>query len=324
MRIFVTGGNGFIGSVVVRTLTEEGHQVTCLLRETSDTTRLEGLDYQSHIGDVRELDSLVAGMEGCDAVVHLAGVSSWDDIDSPLMRDVVVGGTANVLEAARRSGGIRVVEVSSVTAVGATRKPEPMSEETAYDLDRDSELTYSHAKHEAEELCAEAARAGQDVVIVCPAEVYGPNDTGLVTAGNLVDFATSSPVFVCNGGTSIAYVDDVARGIINAIERGKPGERYILGGPNLTLQELARLTLELLGKKSRVVKVPNGVLKAMARTGTALHLPLPFNPKVVPYATRYWFVDNSKATRELGASFRSANETLTPTLEWLKEAGHIA
>lgn len=323
MRVFVTGGNGFIGSAAVKALTAAEHEVVCLLRSSSKTDRLEGLSYEKRLGDVRDLDSLVTAMEGCDAVIHLAGVSSWDDIDSPLLREVFIDGTANVLSAARRHGH-RVVHVSSVAAVGARSRPEPMSEDTSYDLDGDPELTYSHAKHEAEELCRAAARQGDDVVTVCPSETYGPEDTGLVTAGNLVDFAGSNPVFVCPGGTSVAHVEDVAAATVSALEKGKAGERYLLGGDNLTHRQLAELTLELVGKKARIVNVPAGVLKAMTRTATKLRLPLPYNPKVVPYATRYWFVDNSKATRELGASFRSARDTLAPTVAWLQEAGHIS
>ena len=108
MKVFVTGGNGFIGSVVVRMLVKEGHAVRCLLRKTSNTDRLTGLEFERAIGDVREAASLSAGMEGCDAVIHLASLSAWDQIDSPLMDEVVEGGTRNVLAAAKANTNIRV------------------------------------------------------------------------------------------------------------------------------------------------------------------------------------------------------------------------
>jgi dihydroflavonol-4-reductase len=130
-------------------------------------------------------------------------------------------------------------------------------------------------------------------------------------------------VRVCAGGTAVVHVDDVALAIVRALDRGRPGERYILGGENLTVRQIAELTLELLGKKRTVVQVPNGILRGVTRVARALRVPLPYNPHVVPYATRYWFMDSSKARRELGVAFRSARETLAPTLEWLKESGRI-
>jgi dihydroflavonol-4-reductase len=326
MKVFVTGGNGFIGSVVVRKLAAEGHAVTCLLRSTSNTSRLAGARYRRADGDVRDAESLRAamtGMERGDAVIHLASLSSWDLIDSPEMKDTVLGGTRNVLEAARALGNPRVVFVSSVTAVGATARPQPLDESATYNLERERGLTYAQYKHQAEALCTAAVAAGQDVVIVNPAEVYGPNDTAFVTASNLIDFARSNPVLVCRGGTSVAYVDDVALGIVRAMERGRPGERYILGGQNVTLEQLAQETLSILERKARVWVLPNPLIRAVTRVASGLRIKLPYNPRVIPYATRYWFVDSSKAQRELGVSFRAARATLEPTLAWLKEAGHI-
>jgi dihydroflavonol-4-reductase len=184
---------------------------------------------------------------------------------------------------------------------------------------------YAHAKAAAESLARLAAADGLPVVIVNPCEVYGPHDTGLVTAVLLVDFARSSPVLVCTGGTSVVYVDDVADGIIAALHRGSRDQRYILGGDSLTIAQLARLTLELLGQSNkRVILLPNGFVLWLARVGSTFHVPLPFNPAVIPYATRYWFMDNSRARTELGVSFRSATETLELTLAWLAGAGDLA
>lgn len=323
MRVFITGGNGFIGSVVVRQLAASGHEVVCLLRSTSNIDRLAGVAFERAEGDVRDLASLRAGMRGAQAVIHLASLSSWDLIDSPEMKDVVLGGTGNVLDAARESGGPRVVFVSSVTAIGATAAPEPLDEGATYNLDGEPGLTYAQYKHQAEELCRAAVLRGQDVVVVNPAEVYGPNDTAFVTAGNLVDFAKSNPVLVCRGGTSVAFVDDVALGIARAMERGRSGERYILGGQNVTLEELAQETLSILGRRARVWVLPNPLIRGVTRVATGLHIKLPYNPRVIPYATRYWFMDSGKAQRELDVSFRPARAALEPTLAWLREAGHI-
>ena len=160
-------------------------------------------------------------------------------------------------------------------------------------------------------------------MIVNPGEVYGPHDDDMITAKNLIDFAKSWPVMVCKGGTLVAYVEDVARGTIAALEKGRPGERYILGGENLSIRQLADLSGEILGNKKWTVTFPNGFIKALTKAATAVHMPLPYEPAVIPYATRYWYMDSSKAQRELGVTFRSARASLEPTLAWLKSAGHI-
>lgn len=322
MKFFVTGGNGFIGSVVVRELIAQGHAVRCLMRETSKADRIEDLPFERAIGDVRDYDSLVRAMQGCDGVLHLASLSAWQDIHSPQMKAVVLDGTQNVLRGAEATGKLKVVFVSSTLAVNASQEPVTFDEASQFDVDLD-ELAYSRFKIEAEKLCLDAAKRGQPVVIVNPSEVYGPNDTGMITAKNLIDFAKSWPVMVCNGGTAVAHVQDVARGIIAAYFKGKNGERYILGGDNLTIRELALLTNDILGKKKWTVTFPNGFIKGLTKVATSIKLPLPYDPNVIPYATKFWFVDNKKAKTELGVEFRPARECLTPTLAWLKEAGHI-
>lgn len=317
MRLFVTGGNGFIGSVVVKKLIESGYEVRCLLRQTSETSRLENVKYERVYGDIRQLKSLEEGVQGCQGIIHLASLSNWNLIHSPDMDDIVRKGTHNILEAARRSGNVRTVFVSTCTAINGTRTPVIQNENSPFSLDKKT-YSYAYAKHEAEQICAHYVQEGVPIVIVNPAEVYGPNDISLVTAGTLIDFARSSPVWICAGGTSVVYVEDVAMGIIKAFEKGRSGERYFLGGENLTLQQLAQLTLDLLGQKKSIIQLPRWFITTLAKIGKAFHLPLPFNPETIPYAVLYWFFDNAKARNELGVQFRSAKETLQPTLEWLR------
>ena len=322
MKVFVTGGNGFIGSAVVRTLVERGHTVRCLLRQTSGTERIDGLPVERVIGDVRDLASMREGMQGCDGVIHLASISSWSLINSPMVDEVIVQGTRNILAAAQAAGRPRVVYISSTSAVAGSKRPSVHNEESMSEI-RLGRYRYARAKSEAEELCRREAARGLPVMIANPGEVYGPNDTGRVTSGNLIDFATQSPVLTCSGGTSITYLDDAAAGIVTVLERGRSGERYILCGENVTIRQLAELTLELLGRQKKVLSVPNAPLKVMAWIGRTFRVPLPFDPEVIPYATVYWFMDSSKARRELGLTFRSARETLAPTLKWLSEAGYL-
>ena len=186
-----------------------------------------------------------------------------------------------------------------------------------------SRFRYAEAKRKAEVCCMTMGSASVEIVCVQPAEVYGPDDIAKVTCGNLIDFALSCPVWVCHGGTSIVHVDDVANGIIAALDRGEAGQRYILGGENLTIRQLAALTLRLLERSQPIVSLPNGLIRGLAWLGRVLRVPLPFDPEVVPYATRYWFVDNAKARQALGLSFRAAVDTLRPTLAWCRQVGYL-
>jgi dihydroflavonol-4-reductase len=250
MKVFVTGGSGFIGSVVVRKLVHAGHTVTCLLRAGSRTQRIDDLPVKRLSGDIRDAPIVKAGVQACDATIHLAGLSSWNDINSSALEEVVEGGTQQVLEAAVDSPSHRAVFVSTAIAINGSDKPQVFDENSEFTL-RDPKLEYAHAKHRAEAICLSAFRKGLFVVIVNPAEVYGP----------------SHP---------------------------------------------------------RIVTLPNGVMRALTWVTTRVGLTLPFNADVIPYATRYWFVDGAKAQREFGVQFRDARETLLPTIEWLRQAGHLA
>jgi dihydroflavonol-4-reductase len=322
MRVFVTGGNGFIGSAVARELIARGHTLVCLLRKTSDTKRIDALPFERANGDVRDLASIRAGMAGCEGTVHLAAPGGWHSDDAAGLEDVIVNGARNVLEAASEIPGHRVLLVSSSAAINASDTPIAFDERAEFTV-KDPHLHYAYAKHKAELVAREAFGRGVSVIIVNPAEVYGPGDTALGTAANLIDFAKAIPVLVCDGGTGVVHVDDVARGIIAALERGRPGERYILGGENVTVRQLAKLTLELTGRRVPIVPVPNGISKFVASAAIRLHVPVPFNPHVVPYATLYWFVDSGKAQRELGVGFRNGRETIASAIDWLHGQGML-
>jgi len=323
MRVFVTGGNGFIGSVVVRELVKSGHEVVCLLRSTSRTDAIDSVPFRRAVGDVRDPASVRTAMSGCDSTIHLAAPGGWSDDDPTMLHDVIEGGTRNVLDAASGIPNHRVVVVSSTAAIAASDTSH-VFDETAEFMVRDPSLHYAHAKHRAELATREAFERGVPTIIVNPAEVYGPGNASLGTAENLIDFAKSMPVLACTGGTGIVHVDDVAAGIVAALTHGRPGERYILAGENLTIRQLAELVLDLIGRRAPIIMVPNGLARFISRVAVRLHLPAPFNPHVVAYATRYWFVDNAKARRELGVTFRGARETIESTLQWLTQVGYLA
>jgi dihydroflavonol-4-reductase len=322
-KIFVTGGAGFIGSRVVKMLLEQGYEVRCLLRNTTNTRRIDGLNYEKFIGDITDIASLEEGMKGCTGVIHLASLSNWKDIKSSKMPLVVIDGSKNVIEAAKKNGNLKMVYVSSSTAIDGTDDLRILNEDSPLTLPNNNHYVYAHAKKQVEEYCKQEAKNGFPVVIVNPTEVYGPNDYDKITLGNLIDFATTKTVQLAEGGTSIVYVDDVANGIIAALEKGRPGERYILGGENMEFKDLAALTLEILGIKKPIKKISRKMLMTLAWISKTFGINMGFEPAVIPYAVKYWFVDNSKAKKELGISFRSPREILEPTLQWAKQEGMI-
>lgn len=317
----VIGGTGFIGGRVVRRLLEQGQNVRCLIRATSKTDRLDGLSVERVVGELRNPESLIEASKGCDAIVHLGGISAWSEIASPQMASVVVGGTKNVLEAAQKNGVRRVIYVSSAAAMGPSLQAQPRDELASFSKNDARGMIYALAKRDAEQVCLEMSNQNVEVVIVRPAEVYGPGDRDFITAGNLINLLASSPVIVCAGGTSVVHVDDVASGIVLALTKGRPREIYLLGGDNLHHRELARLLLELTHRRWPIITVPRNLLTMSAAAAQFCRLPFPIPPPVVPYATRYWFVDNRKSRQELGIQYRSARETLAETLAWLQSIG---
>lgn len=322
MRIALTGGHGFIGSHVTHKLARAGHSLRLLLREKSNTRRVDGVVFERAVGDVRDRASLVAAFGGTEAVLHLASVSSWKDLSSDVLESTIIGGTENVLEAAREAGVKRVVFVSSILAVNASTTPIVFDETSPFQMEG-SGLRYSIAKNKAERIAFAAARDGLEVVIVNPGEVYGAGDDDFITAGNIKDILTSWPALACAGGNPVCHVEDIADGVIAGLERGRSGERYILGGDNLSVEETVRLTLDIAGKSAPVLKLPNGLVKGAVRGLAKLGLPTPVIPDVLDYATLYWFMDSSKAKRELGYRPRSARDALTPVVRWLYEQGHV-
>jgi dihydroflavonol-4-reductase len=325
MKVFVTGGNGFLGSRTVSELIKKGHTVRCLLRKESNIDRIKHLTFERHIGDICDPQSLVEGMKSCDAIIHLACISSWTDIRQleNQLETIAVGGTRNVLEAVKANKKIRVVYVSSSAAIDASKQPQLFDEKSDYTLSETS-LKYSIAKHKAEQVVKQYVREYDlDVVTVNPCEAYGPNDEGMVTAGNLVEILKESLSIVCSGGTSVAHVEDIARGIVLALEKGRKGERYILGGDNLTIADMSRMVRKLAGKCDFVLTIPNTIIVGACFILAKLGLKTPIPIDVLDYAVLYWFVDSSKAKQELGYEWRPAHQTFKDVVQWLLDTKRI-
>ncbi|RME24021.1 MAG: NAD-dependent epimerase/dehydratase family protein [Deltaproteobacteria bacterium] len=321
-RVLVTGGHGFIGSFVVRRLRERGYPVRCLVRRSSRTHRIDDLDVDKVIGDILDPASLAAAMEGCELCIHLAGISSYADMDKDFARPTIVDGTRNVFEAALAAGLRRVVYIGSGIVYASHDPNRICDEESSFELEG-SGLIYAEAKHENERQVDEFVARGLDIVVAIPMETYGPHDDEFLTTGYLKEAINGWPAMATRGGTMYGHVADVAEGIVLALEKGRTGHRYILGSENGTIEEIIKLALEVAGKKKKVLVMPTGLTRFVVRTLYNLGLPSPEHPNAIEYGTLYAFARNDKARQELGWNPRSGREVLEDTVRWLREAGHI-
>jgi len=326
--VLVTGGHGFIGSYVVRHLLQRGYPVRCLVRSSSKTHRIDklvkdGVTLDKVVGDILDPGSLATAMEGCKLCIHLAGISAYADMHTDWAWGTIVDGTRNVFDAALAAELKRVVYISSGVVYGRRDPGFVADEDSPFELDG-SGLVYAEAKHRNEGQVAEYIAKGLDVVVAIPMETYGPEDDEFLTTGYLREAINGWPAMATRGGTMYGHVDDVAEGIVLALEKGGTGERYILGSENGTIEEIVNLALEVAGKPGKKALVlPTGLIRAVVKTLFALHLPSPEHPNAIEYGTLYYFTRNDKARRELGWKPRSGRAVLEDTIRWLREAGHI-
>lgn len=324
MRIFFTGGNGFVGNRTVRAALNSGHEAHLLIRKTSNLSRLKNLDFTTSFGDILDYDSIVEASKGCDACIHLACVSSWAEIKSPKLREIALKGTENVIKACLANSIKRFVYVSSISAINGTDTPEIQDETASFTLG-DSECLYAIAKHEAEEFVkSSCAEAGLEAVIVNLGEVYGPEDFGMITAENVLNAISPALIKpIIHGGFSAVHIDDAAAGIILALEKGRAGESYILAGDNVEVADFYHICQEIYGKSSYLIALPPDFLLKVMSVLSYFRLPLPVEREVLAYARRFFWMTSKKAELELGYTHRGIHETLSPVVNWLVESGRV-
>ncbi len=327
MRAFVTGGTGFIGGAVVQHLLEEGVEVRALVRPGSDTRQLDGLPVERIEDDLSDRESLQRGIAGCQRVFHVAALYSywghtWEDFNQ-----ANVEGTRHVLEAARQESVERVVYTSSIAALGLHADRTPATEETPSSLE-DRIGPYQRSKFLGEAVAREYALQGLPVVIVNPSTPVGVGDHKPTPTGQIiVDYLNGRMFAYVDTGLNIVCVEDVAAGHLLAAERGRVGERYILGGENLTLKQVLDLLAEISGRPPARFRIPHSVAQAWSYVDVALAR---LNPRRVPAATpekvrlsrRYEFYDPGKAVRELGLPQTPAREGLRKAVEWYLAHGY--
>jgi dihydroflavonol-4-reductase len=328
MRAFVTGGTGFVGSAVIRKLLADGHEVRALVRQGTNTRQLDGLNIERITGDLSNTSTLREGMIGCEWVFHVAALYaywgySWDEFYQSN-----VEGTRRVMESAQRSGAKRIVYTSSIATLGIPRDGTPGDEETPVTLD-DMIGHYKRSKYLAEEVVRGFIQQGLPVVIVNPAAPVGVGDHKPTQTGKMIlDFINGKMPAYVDTGLTIVDVEDVAEGHLLAMEKGKIGERYILGGENLSLKQILDLLAEISGRPRVKMQIPHAVALAWAFVDTGLarliprHIPAA-TPDAVRVSSKREYFSSAKAIRDLGYQYVPAREALRKAVEWYRQNGYV-
>ena len=328
MLAFVTGSTGFVGSHVARALAQQGADLRLLVRANSNTKNIQDLKADLVTGDLREPASLEKAIAGCDAVFHVAADYRLWVRDPEEMYRANVEGTRAILDAARKNRVRRVVYTSSVATMGFTSDGQLADENSPVALDN-MIGPYKRSKFMAEQVAVEAAREGQDVVIVNPTTPIGERDIKPTPTGRIVvDFLKKKfPAYV-DTGLNLVDVQVCARGHAAAFEKGRSGERYIIGGENLTLKQILDKLAAITGLPSPTIRVPYFVALATGvvdeiLTGRIRGREPRATIDAVRMGRKKMFVTSSKAERELGWKSLPVDAALGRAVTWFRENGYV-
>jgi dihydroflavonol-4-reductase len=329
MLAFVTGATGFVGSHVARVLAEQGADLRLLIRSSSDPRNIQALNADRVIGDLRDPASIEKAMAGCDVVFHVAADYRLWVREPEQMYRANVEGTRAVLNAARKNHVRRVVYTSSVATIGFTSNGRPADEDFPVSLEN-MIGHYKRSKFMAEEVALEAGRGGMDVVVVNPSTPVGEQDIKPTPTGRIVvDFLKKKfPAYV-DTGLNLVDVTECARGHAAALEKGRSGERYILGGENLTLKQILDKLAAITGLPSPKIRVPyvlalaTGVVDEVV-TGRILGREPRATIDAVRMGRKKMFVSCAKAVRELGWKTVPVDDALRRAVEWFQANGYAA
>jgi dihydroflavonol-4-reductase len=323
LKALVTGGTGFVGSHVVRALHEAGHAARVLHRPTSRLDALAGLPYESAIGDILHGDALAAACQGCDWVFHVAAVADYWRADTKQLFAANVEGTRRVMEAARAAGVRRVVFTSSAAAVGLREDGQPADESVPFNLPPER-FPYGYSKWQAEAI---VRQAGLDSVIVNPVIVMGPGDLNMISGSFIKEVKRFGWLTtVTPGGVSVTDVRDVARWHLAAAERGRTGERYLLGTANYSIRAWLDMVAEVVGAPRPRVHIPGAVLPALAAlidAARSIGISTPVDSNQARLGARNVHFDFTKAWTELGRPQVDMRQSLRDTVAWYVAHGYI-
>jgi dihydroflavonol-4-reductase len=322
MKALVTGATGFVGAAVARALIRERWQVRALARKGSDRRNVQHLPLDVVEGDLADTASLDRALSECEALFHVAADYRLGALDPQRLYQTNVEGTRNILDAARRAGVRRIVYTSSVATVGIPKDGSPGTEDTPVTV-ADMIGHYKRSKFLAEQV---ARDSGAPVVIVNPSTPIGPGDVKPTPTGQMVLDAAAGrmPAYV-DTGLNIVHVDDVAAGHLLAYHQGRPGERYILGGQDMTLREILVVIAQIVGRKPPSIRLPTGVVLPIAYIAEGIARvtgrPGRITVEGVRMSRKRMFFSSDKARRELGYQWRPPTEALSDAITWLREQG---
>lgn len=324
----VTGATGFVGSAVARALAARGHRLRLLARPRGDRRNIADLDAEIAEGDLTDPDSLRRAVQGCRYVLHVAADYRIWVPDPAAMLAANVEGTRSLMTACRQAGVERVVYCSSVAALGLTADGTPADETTPVDEARVIGL-YKKSKYWAEQaVLMQVAEHRLPAVIVNPAGPVGPRDIKPTPTGRMIADAASGrlPAYV-DTGLNVVHVDDVAEGHVLALERGRIGEKYILGSENLALRDLLALVADVAGRKPPRIGLTVGMVWPIAVIGEALARGFGIEPPVtrdhLRMARKKMFFSSAKAIAELGYAPRPARAAVEDAIAWFRAHGMV-
>lgn len=325
-RALITGGTGFVGSNIALRLAERHWEVRILERPGASRELLEGGPFEFVTGDVLEPESLPPALRGIDVVFHAAGVVDYWKQGVERMYQVNVEGTRNVMEAALRSGTGRVVHTSSTAAMGI--HPDVLADESYTFNVKPERFVYGHSKFLAEEIVFEYVRKGLPAVVVNPTTVIGPRDVRKVSSGMVVEVVKHcAPPLIPPGGINVIPICDAAQGHIEAALKGRVGERYILGGENMTHVQLYQTIANVVGCGMKIRAMPRWQVSFIAGLTDMLQPqtsgPVPLTGTRLRLESQFFYYDTTKARSSFNMPKTPLRTTIGRTYEWYEAMGEF-
>jgi dihydroflavonol-4-reductase len=330
-RVVVTGAAGFIGSAVTRVLLDRGARVVAVLQPGADQTSVDGLEVERIDADMRDADAVRKAIEGARVVFHVAALYRFWSPDPHEFYDVNVGGTLNVLDAARRAGCERVVYTSTVGTIGLDDTDSGVpADESRWPRIEHLFGSYKRSKYVAEHEVLRAGAEGQPVVLVQPTLPVGPRDRAPTPTGRIVlDFLNGRIPAWVETSLNVVDVDDLAVGHVGALERGGQGRSYVLGGENMSFRQILGTLADETGLPRPALRVPSGVTLAAGHVSELVEGRIARRPPSVPLegarmATTQMIFSDDRARRELGYVSRPAREALVRSARWFADNGYVS
>lgn len=326
-RVAITGASGLVGSNLAALLVAAGHQVVATKRASTNLAHLSDVEIEWRDADLSSAEALAAAFQGADAVFHCAAAVSVRRNVTPEMRETNVTGTANVIEACVAAKVRRLVHTSSVVAIGLSPDGTPCDETATWNFDQQGLLDgYAITKHEAEEL-VRGALDRIDAVIVNPTYMFGPRDARPSSGKMIIDVIERRVPGWTEGYNNFVDVRDVARGMIAAWQQGRRGERYILGGHDMTYRAVFETIAKVAGVKPPRMRVPQPIARVIGRFGDVMEK-LGRDPIVNSTQIRYAYTDrfrfaSQKAAQQLGYTFGPLEPAIADAIAWFRKHGML-